>query len=51
MAPKIESSRRRAALPAFLMKLATVSLGCAPLLTQYLARSRLSVKLSPFFNG
>ena len=27
-----------AALVAFLMKLATVSLGCAPLLTQYLAR-------------
>jgi len=40
-----------AALVAFLMKLATVSLGCAPLLTQYLARSKSSVNLSPFFCG
>src|ERR1039458_9419148 len=39
------------ALAAFLMMLATVSLGWAPLLTQYWARSSLSVKLSPFFNG
>ena len=41
---KIKSSRRRsrAALPAFLMKLATVSLGCAPLLIQYWARSSFS---------
>ena len=37
--------------PAFLMKLATVSLGCAPLLIQYCARSSLSVKLSPCLSG
>src|ERR1035438_5983508 len=36
---------------AFLIMLATVSLGCAPLLTQYLARSRSKVKLSVFFRG
>src|SRR5207253_2897465 len=40
-----------AALLAFLIKLATVSLGCAPLLSQYLARSRFRVKLSPFLRG
>src|SRR4051812_44921099 len=33
------------------MKLATVSLGCAPLLIQYWARSSFSVKLSPFLSG
>src|ERR1041385_499499 len=40
-----------AALFAFRMKLATVSLGCAPWLTQYRARSRSSVTLSPFLSG
>ena len=40
-----------AVLLAFFMKLATVSLGCAPLLSQYLARSRSKVKLFSFFRG
>src|SRR6478736_9643016 len=33
------------------MKLATVSLGCAPLLTQYLIRSRFSFTLLSFCRG
>src|ERR1035437_3879895 len=33
------------------MKLATVSLRCAPLLNQYLTRSKSMVKLSSFFRG
>jgi hypothetical protein len=40
-----------AALTAFLMKLATVSLGWAPLLNQYWARARSSFTLSPFLSG
>ena len=42
MAQKSNQAAAGAALPAFLMKLATVSLGCAPLLTQYWARSSFS---------
>jgi hypothetical protein len=39
------------ALVAFLIKLATVSLGCAPLLIQYFARSMSRRTLSDFFRG
>ena len=40
-----------AALDAFLMKLATVSLGWAPWLSQYCARARSNLKLEPFLSG
>jgi hypothetical protein len=39
------------ALSAFLMTLATVSLGRAPLLIQYFARSKFNLTLSFFFCG
>src|SRR5260370_31920311 len=45
------TAKAGAALFAFLIKLATVSLGSAPLLTQYFARSRSKVKFPSRFKG